>query len=276
MNTLLLFLPLLTTGTTTAACTSVVLPAATVEESNGSRNVALDIEILRRLLIQAVDQTSPEDDGVEVRSSWPNTLSTSAARQAFNYSFFTNKAGRVAHSVGYARGFHMPGLGAVYHMDVTLPVVEVEPPRESESEEDYADDVWRQMEREVQGGDQSNTAYSSLLFAVRDANQKHYAIDEDAIEEVRDAVIATVARHGRRIEVLRQDEDIVVSLRITPGHAPMVYTSTNDDEEEGNVSWLTGYAALSAEPVNVVIRLPRVDLDGDPDAARRRATVHRY
>jgi len=271
MNSLLFALPLLNPGASLPAPPTSVIP---MEEDEAARNVALDVEILRRLLVKAVVDTSPAGSEVEVSGSFPNTLSTNLDRTSWSYNFLTTTGGS-AHSVGHSQGFHMPGLGAVFSLEVTLPVVEVEPPREKDLDDQQSYDAWREMEQEVRGGKPTTTGYSSLLFAVRDANEKHYAIDEKAIEVVRDAVITTVARHGKRIEALARDETIVVALRITPGQTPVRYRKSDDDDET-RVSWLTGYAALSAKPVHLVVRLPRIEQEEDVQSARRRAAVHQY
>ena len=252
---------------------------------------AEDVEILRRLLVEAINATR------EKRTAWrvnaPTVVDTNLTfGQVLPFtgalsSFYSLGGGVLGRPVTHSRGFHVPGTGALYCIDAQLPVVQVESEEEPEAEEEQADDDWERIRRQVrigraEGSDEGEGTAFAFTYALVAKPERHFAIDPDAIDRVERAVLRTLARHGTRVQGLRGNECITVALHLQPvSHTSAAYIQPDDADEPGQTVWsLVG--ASQARAVSLVIQVSCDDIERlAPNGSglkelRRRALVHRY
>src|SRR5262249_14251185 len=158
-------------------------------------------EILRRILAETLDSTfAPKD-----------TAGKGGGGSAFSYSVSGPDNNLVTElwagntTASNSRGFHAPGLGVFFALDVSLPVVEKnaqgEPGREEPSKD--KDEEWDSMRKQVRNPDSGNP----LSFRARVlARSRETEIDPQAIDQTVDAVLKTLARHASRIEGLNPND----------------------------------------------------------------------
>jgi hypothetical protein len=252
-----------------------------------SEDTAEGAEILRRILVDALDDTfgrkEKEDGG-----------STTKIRTLERFGVVTTLwAGR--ETVQHSRVFHMPDVGLFFSIDAALPVVSKEDDKGAADKDKGAkikDDEWERARRAVRNGGDGN------VFTFRNSPTKEWDIDPRAIDQVVDQVLRTVARHAARVEGLTPRETITVALRLSGrGHG---FWSGNgwtdgdgdregergahvDDDEEGLAAEGYNYVlagGTSAREQNLVIRVALSDLtsysEGNIETLRQRAQINRY
>ncbi|MEE8466887.1 MAG: hypothetical protein V3T22_00430, partial [Planctomycetota bacterium] len=201
----------------------------------------------------------------------------------------------------HSRGFRVPGTGVIYTMDVQVPAravagVQVEEPEEG-VDEAFGADEWEAAARDVRG-DTAKGSAEVLLAARVTANRRSlgfqastaiWELDPDALDQVIEAVLGTLARHGTRIGDLRDDESITVALQVTARASSHPWRSSfavGEDEDQLAVRnyWLSAAAnqARAALERTVVMQLSRKilgELAGSKTVGadvRKRALVHSY
>ena len=280
---------MLTTLLAAALLAAAPLPAtsiqgrtpAPVSAGNTSTETAEGIEILRRVLIEALDKAFVEQPARD--------------RVLFNKDFQTNGlftslwAG--GQTVQHARAFHMPEVGLFFALDLSLPVVKKEGEPGSDQPEN---DEWERARREVRGAPDG-----VRLRVIQREGESLGEIDPKAIDQVTDLVLRTLARHVSRIEGLGSHETVTVALRLSGRDRSWLHEWSEDDPhglkaldeeapevdepEQARSMAFSAYVLATGHEVreqNLVLRIPLADLKGaeqaTPEQLRRTARVNRY
>lgn len=134
-------------------------------------------------------------------------------------------------------GFHVPDVGIVFIIDVKFPVAEPPEPAKTEKSAD-PDDLWKQFERELDGGPAGSakptlpggaggysamgggyggvggaTGYGTFIygggpFGAGFPGQEK--VSQSKIKELKSTIFDTLAKYGDRLEALEGDEKIIV------------------------------------------------------------------
>lgn len=149
---------------------------------------------------------APRSSGV----GWSN-LSTSP----FIYSSVSGYSS-LNYSTSNTRGFRIPGQGAIFTLDVSVPAKPVETTDEVEEEKADADDDWEQASNEASGRPaNAYKLYSQLLLSTGEKlKQTVLVIEPEAVDAVINAVVKSVASHGLKIKGLDDDDSIVVAMQL--------------------------------------------------------------
>ncbi len=236
---------------------------------------AEDIEVMRRLLVKEIGSVIDAD-------------TTSNAQGYTVLHFYSSSVGSRT-AVTHSRGYHVPGLGAVFSLDLSLPLSEVEVVPEDEEDEPRADDEWEDTRREVLGGRGGSSGPheyigSGALGQLKKMRAKNYEIDPDEIDDVVDSVVKTVARHGSRIRGLARGDVITVAMYVTSsGLQPVAIADPGEGDDQVATIWSTvSGSALRAPDVRIVVQVPigdalaYIDDRIDGRELRERSVVHRY
>jgi len=248
-----------------------------------------DVEIMRRLLVEAIDQTRTA--GVR----WLVDTSLNANSELSLLSGLTlSTSGAGGSVVTHSRGFQAPGLGALFSIDAQVPTVQADAPEMTDDPEPDRDDAWERVKRQLQTGRKETDETDPLLGTIHDrsalllttlgrANQRAWTLDPEAMQAVTDAVLETLATHGRRIRDLKDRDPITVAIHFTPTNTTPFISGTLVDADDGTApwsNWVDIYGASQAPPQRVVIQIPFGDLQalngGGGDQLHRTASIHRY
>jgi len=122
------------------------------------------------------------------------------------------------------QGFYVPGVGAMFFVDVKFPVAEPPAPKPA-GKAPKREDLWAQFEREVEQGGAPEAALGeadpfalSLDYWQATGRSTREAFDKGKIEQLKTALFDALAQYGGRIEALTDTERIVVVV-IGPGGA---------------------------------------------------------
>lgn len=266
---------------TAALCTSpFAAPAAQdAPRPDAADRTAEDVETMRRLLVKELGEVaSPGVVGTPRKTGFFTVVSSFGASS----------------SVEHSDGFHVPGMGALFTLELTLPTRELEAEPDAEEQEPRDDDEWEAARLEALGVSKRSPGSfeyvaGTSLGKIRELRSKRFEIDPEAIDRVVDGVLRTLGRHGRRIRGLGQNDSITVALRLrASSDSPLSYVVTDteagdDDAEPAIVNWSTPFLIGANTPdQRVVVRLRLSDLAGyiddlpDSRDLRQRALVHRY
>lgn len=282
-----------------------------------SEATAEDVEVMRRLLVRSMGEalgttSAPPAAGAvwSYSARWEHDPRFLEDADRDDLLAFTRAAGRYTNSaaaagrVEHSRGFHVPGSGVIYALDLVVPTrrvpTEAEGEQQEEKENGRSEDLWDATEREVRGQappqeDSEGAAlraYSRAVLLSEAWNQGRKfrtELDPVTLDAVVDAVLATLASHGSRMEGLGDDETITVAIHVTAGgtvnKTMLGFSSPEDDPGESVYSgWSTALAASgdSKLTTRIVVQLRRSDLvsfaEGAPNAAqaKERARINRY
>jgi len=267
-----------------AAVAAVASFGAFVPQDSTTEQAAEDVEIMRRLLVRAIDATAPgkEEPGKVgfLTGGLTGTAPITGPLTGPLTSFYRFSSSSV---VTHSRGFHAPGTGAIFAIDAQVPLVAVEPYAADEEEEERADDDWDRVRREVRTG-KTETEGSVFKVQFRGAPTK-WQLDPDAIEDIERAVLETLARHGGRIAGLDEAEDITVALYLHQGATVSetgvfgyAFDVGSDDEDDGETAWTT-LVGRTAPAQRLILRARVGDVrraGKDGRELRERALVSRY
>ena len=261
-------------GRTSMPAPSDQTPAATAE----------GVEILRRVLIDALDKALAPDDRRE--------------RQQVLFDQHNGPDAVVARlwaggqSVQHARAFHMPGAGLFFALDVSLPIVQK--PREPAGSDQPESDEWERARRELRGSSESNPLALRRFYA---SGESVGELDPAAIERTTDTVLRTLARHLARIEGLGGNETVTVALRLSGRDRSWLHEWTTDEPfgtkrlepdgegEEPKRAESMAFSALVLATGNevreqsLVLQISVADLQrasATPEDLRRVARINRY
>ncbi len=247
--------------------------------------IAEDVEILRRLLVQAIGPAEADSvffGDIPLQGNSNNPLTVRLLRSTSTLSGRLAAGERVKHS----RAFHLPGTGVFYSFDLELPLALAADSR-SDDEKDDVESDWERVRREVRSGTSGNQPVLRFDQFVSQ-EEGRWEVDRDAKEHAIDAVLKTLAQHGQRLSGLDPGDSITVALHVEgSGSAPgAVYSVLGENEEDDanaqgrGLFWASVYAGQSA-PERVVIQVPFDALRAGTNGAgfeevKRRAIVHRY
>lgn len=277
----------------------LALTPLSAEEQEGTADETVEgIEILRRLLVEEVEETAVDADRLKRkrtgqvksgRGSGGFTLAPEVYVSTDNLATTFWGSSRV---VKHSRGFHLPGSGAYITLDVELPVSEVEPPAEDEDPVAQVDDEWERMKRNVRTGADGRTSSSGvgLYGRLREAHESEWTIDPPSIDAVRDAVLRTLARHAPRVQGLGSADSVTVLVHLHGADGAPWYVYSSDDEEDpdsnGRVSvlstWASAVGARRAADQHMVLQVGVSELQrlepngGDVSALVQRARINLY
>jgi hypothetical protein len=188
--------------------------------------------------------------------------------------------------VTHSRGFHVPGAGVFFALDVRVPLVQAEPTSIDGGDDDEEDDEWERFKNEVRRGSAagSGMADGRAIEVWKGPEQRTLTLDRDAIRKLEDAVLRTLARHASRVEGLSSGDAITVALHLSgSGALPMVLKqpeSDEDSEEQETYHAWTLFAGAETPERHLVIRVSIADLSGGSGAGlerlRQRAQIHEY
>lgn len=228
-----------------------------------------DVEVLRRLLEKAL---------VPARTvSRPGTVAydRSSGQPIVERLMSLGYTESGTTSVQHARGFHAPGLGVLYSIDLTVPAVASSAPAQEAAAPDGSD-AWEAARRELQGGPVDPRLTFTYVRGAQSAQLPVPVVDPAAVDAAIDAVLATLAEHGARVRGLAASETFTVALHLS-GSA----SSWDSAADSGSYDLLLGAIQAQARPVRVVLRVPRQALAGaggspDPSELRSLAEITRY
>jgi hypothetical protein len=287
-------------------------PAATRQEpqtrstpARPADTVAQDVEILRRLLVKSVRGGITAEPAAAPSHSLLNLPPDSAialsgiVQDLYVQNWITALDG--GPSVAASNGFHVPGTGAFFTMDISVPLKPVPAAGQTPATKGQgATDEWADMKREVQGGGAKSSSVVGLYVPQIASNPAYvkfsgsvgFALDEDAIERAVERVLETLAKYGARIEGLETGESITVCLHVTGSgagseHWPLITGST---DSAGQIDlFRVGQPFYNLEPQTasgperrVVIQLGKLPLEqlaargANASEAKARALVHSY
>jgi hypothetical protein len=248
-----------------------------------------DVEIMRRLLVEAIDKT--RTTGVRWRVDTPLRVGGElSVVSGLTLSPDGSGGGVVTHS----RGFQAPGLGALFSIDAQVPTVQAGAPESTADDSPEKDDAWERVKRQIQTGRKEADETDPLLGTIHDrsalllttlgrANQRAWTLDPEAMQAVTDAVLETLATHGKRIRELKDRDSITVAIHFTPTNTTPYISGTHVDSDDASAlwgNWVSIYGASQAPAQRVVIQIPFGDLQalngGGAGQLRRTAGIHRY
>lgn len=267
-------------------------PAQVQARPSTSENTAEGAEILRRILVDALDDAFSHKEKVDAKDRDESTR----IQQLHGLGVVT-KLWADGETVQHSRVFHMPDVGLFFALDAALPVVSKErDEREPDKGSKSKDDEWERARRELRG---DFVGGEDGVFLRRYGEAKETEIDPKAIEQVIEQVLRTLARHAARIEGLTQRETFTVALRIS-GRSRTIWSRSGSEgfefeegegearvwstDEEGELPSRAFSFVLagggSAREQNLVIRISLADLadyaEGGPESLRQRAQINRY
>lgn len=266
-----------------AAVAAVASFGAFAPEDSTTEQAAEDVEIMRRLLVHAIDETAPDGEEPGKVRFLTGGLAEGQPITGPLTSFYSFSSASV---VTHSRGFHVPGTGAIFAIDARVPVVAVEPYAAKEDDQEQGDDDWERIRREVRTGktETRGGAFGAFKVQFRGTPTK-WELDPDAIEDIERAVLETLARHGGRIAALDEAEDITVALYLHQGTTVSetgvfgyAFNVGSDDEDDEETAWTT-MAGRTAPAQRLILRVRVADLlraGKDGRELRERAFVSRY
>jgi hypothetical protein len=235
-----------------------------------------DVEVLRRLLVEAIEPAREYAHTDANGDLYMRNLTVTD-------SILTFYAGR--ERVASSRGYLVPGSGAFYSLDVRLPVVAADASEAPVDGKEPREDEWERTRRAVREGSEPRTPHLARELGWNAEGDAKYAqrlaIDEDARDEVVDAVLATLAKHGSRLRGLASGDDVAVALYVEGSGNDGSWVSGADGKMLGTVKESTtlwrSMIAQRAPPEHVVVRIPFDALrSGSLAEVRRAAQVQRY
>lgn len=256
------------------------LRAPVLPPQGTSEATAEGTEILRRILVDALDQTFEGAEQVRTRQRGLQV-------HGLVTTLFASDT-----TVQNSRAFHVPEAGLFFALDVSLPLVKRQGGSEPAPSDQPTDDEWERMRGEVRG----QNAESGVFRRLRLATPVALDIDPNAVDQVVDTVLRTLARHAPRVEGLAPRDTFTVALRLSGRHRTLTQTldTTQGGEftlgfepEEltppGKPESISAFVFATGEDVreqNLTIRIALADLtglaDAGPDKLRARAQVNRY
>lgn len=257
--------------------------AGSAPAAQTSPATAEGLEILRRVLADALDGAFEGERGRE------QVLFNAPGTPGVDGLVTTLWAGH--QTVQHARAFHLPGAGAFFALDVSLPVVKKA--AEEPGSDQPQDDEWERARRELRG---SGPGYR-VRGLLQVPGQVVGEIDPKAIEQTTDLVLRTLARHVGRIEGLGAHESVTVALRLSGRDRSWLHEWTHDEpqtlelEPDGGrgegaraqTRAFSAYVMATGQDVreqNLVLQVALSDLtraaSAAPEDLRRLARINRY
>lgn len=241
-------------GTAASPASARVAPAPVLAAFDEEGSTAEDVEVLRRLLVKGL---MPQAD-----SGVLDLLKDAQTRGTYE-RFVTTHEGVIQDlglyaqgpSVQHSRGFHAPGAGLFYCIELSVPAAArtVDPSTNGKPAEP---DEWESTQREVryrQQGSPTNVGLLTLGSVFQRTTT--WVLDPAAIDKAVEQVLGTLAEHGARVRGLAPSDSITVALHVSAkGWADQTAIAQGD-----YLGSLVGYTSLREE--RVVIRVGRQALE---------------
>jgi len=184
------------------------------------KGLSEQIEIMRRVLVRALLEKSADyatnrygsavdfvARGKKLEAEYKNLATT------FNWT-----RGLYSNALVHARGYYLPGQGALYTVDLCIPVKQVAEPREETK------DAWEEARTEVQRG--KNAEWVEYLTQKRGRTRQ--ILDPDAIEKGESVLLGTLGKHASKMSKLPDGEVITLAIHLNPGTTPFVTPKDHD------------------------------------------------
>jgi hypothetical protein len=248
-----------------------------------SSETAEGVEILRRILIEALDKAfakAPEHEKALLFD------------QGAHVNGLVTRLWAGGQTVQHARAFHMPGAGLFFALDLSLPVVRKDPGVATTDEPE--DDEWERARRDLRG---TFGPEGLALQRIQVRSEEAGEIDPKAIDQATDLVLRSLARHLGRIEGLSPNEVVTVALRLS-GDGRNWFHGLSEDEpteyddrrpaqhDEAKKSRSMAYSAFilstgaEVREQNLVLQIAVADLlrsdSATSEELRRAARLNRY
>ena len=262
ISALVFITPLLATSPAAAP------PSPSVQEETRTTvdpaETAEDVEIMRRVLVKAIN----ERPGASIRVA-PESLPTVFGVYSAQADLLTTSGTGVTHS----RAFHVPGAGAVFTLDVDVPVRQVLRTPETDEAED-SDSAWDEARDELHGRARTPEGW---FDAVQLPKLAELEIDAEHVDEIQDTILDTLTRFASRIRGLGSSEHltVVVHLEATNNIANFV----GNEEGTSDLFYVGGFAGKPVGAQRLVLRVSLRNVTGRIDDrvdVRRGSVVHRY
>ena len=219
--------------------TAAAQPARDGEEPTGFDAVAEDIEVMERIIGKALakhfadaakkaDESDPEKIADVLQD--PSRVATAEAFYTLNLASGLRQSRRSDFNV---EGFYVPGVGAMFTLNLPTLLEEVDPPKE---EDKSTGDLWTEAEDELRGK-ASGAAWSTRTQFTK-ARRRKYAVDQEDLDRHLDTLFRTIGKYGSRIEQLGAGDAIVLAIRVkgrmptgkgsslTTSYRQLLFTST--------------------------------------------------
>lgn len=247
-------------------------------QATTSPATAEGVEILRRILTDAVDKAFDEPDRNVgfVDPVKPGALRFGGPEKNEIRGMVTS-LWAADEPVSHSRAFHLPGRGVVFSLDVRLPTVKAEAKADDAPPEAPQDDEWNRVRRQVRGGDRTGIVYRTNVEPVR------LEIDPAAVDRLTDTIVTTLGRHASRIEGLDPQATFTVAVHVSGGReaawSHWNVISQDEDVEDPGSSFVLALGADVPEQ-HLVIELALADVRGAGQGGygrlAERARVNRY
>lgn len=183
-------------------------------EATDVGSIAEDIEIMERIIAKALakhfadaakatDESDPESITAVLESSRVQTA------EAFYALTLASGARQTRRSDFNVEGFYVPGVGAMFTLNLPTLLEEVDPPKE---EDKSTGDLWTEAEDELRG--KTSGAPWGVRTPFKKARRRKYAVDQEDLDSHLDTLFRTIGKYGSRIEQLGAGDAIVLAIRI--------------------------------------------------------------
>ncbi|MCZ6836674.1 MAG: hypothetical protein O7G85_12930 [Planctomycetota bacterium] len=244
-----------------------------------------DINIMRRVFVKSIDRALGDHLGSDEEKSASEEKSTMevgllpATSGPIGYSYaFDTYSGLFSNYANDARGFYVPGHGAMFSLGVNVPTIEVELVEGGNVvEKEDENDLWSEAEREATGKTIVATG-TNLYFPFAKNVTKKYIIDEESVEVAVAAVVKAIGKHGLKIEGVVDDESIVVVLSVRGGQV----LPKDKNMTQSSFYTVLGRSSSRDDTRRIVIEITISDLKRyageriDFDAIMERAKITRF
>lgn len=281
------------------------LDGATSEDP--TQAAAREVDIMRRVLEKAVAHEVRRKE--DPRSRYSALALSAYLRSSEAVESARKKRGGDGDAGAEARGFLLPGGGAMFSLEVAVDVTVKE--AESGKDKGGARDLWEEARREaagVRGAVYGELQGASEMFGARAKGTVTRTLDKEQMDAGLQAVLTMLARHGRKLESV-DEGPVVVALTFRPrtGSAGQAYTmfdtfgtanfesgkdSAGDkggDKHPGAKAyargvWVGSQAGTTPKPQRVVLKIPSLaDLsarslgqEATAEAVRKQARILCY
>lgn len=251
---------------------------AVVQQSATSPATAEGVEILRRILTDAVDKAfeKPGRSHGFTETIKPGEYRLGGPEKGEIRGMVTS-LWAAEEAVSHSRAFHVPGRGIVFSLDVGLPTIRAEAKADDAAPEAPQDDEWNRVRRQVRGGERMGLVYRTNIEPVR------LEIDPAAVDRLVDTIVTTLGRHASRIEGLAPEATFTVAVLLSGGReAPWSHLNVISENEELDDPGTSFVLALGAQvpEQHLVIELSLADVRGAAQSGygrlAERARVNRY
>ena len=197
-------------------------PAPNPPQAGTAENTSESIEIFRRILADQIDEAFQKPDPDKAEKKKRVGVSSLFQRDGMVTTLWAGNQ-----TVSNSRGFHAPGLGALFVLDVSLPVVTQETPSKPRGSEPARDDEWESVRKQVRSGSEGGFHFGGVM-----ADNRNVEIDPQAIDKATEAVLRTIARHASRLEGLSPQDSITVAMHVS-GRNNVFWTDPDSQELHG-------------------------------------------